>query len=365
MSEDLLRQYGWNDHFKQCFQVFSAKGMLAGRVSFQNQHLYRTYTAQGELQAEVAGRLRFKAASAEELPAVGDWVALRHSDQMDRATIQAVLPRISQVARKTAGSKTEAQIVGANVNTVFLVTSLNQDFNARRIERYLATIREGGAEPVIILSKADLCEDNSFIEAQIKTMREIAKEIAVHAVSAKAEMGIEELNQYRTEGMTIALIGSSGVGKSTLINRLLGFDKQKVKEVREHDDRGQHTTRHRELILLPDGGLVLDTPGMRELQLWDAEAGVQSTFDDIKTLATKCQFNDCKHQSEPNCAVQAAVKNKDLEVDRLENYLKLHAELHQLSQRQEDYARLNEQKKWKKLTVAAEKRAASKRQGTQ
>ena len=364
MSFEALIQYGWNDHFAQHFQPFVEKEYLPGRVSYQNQHLYRLYTAQGELMAEAAGKLRYEAESTEDLPAVGDWVGLRFRPQEDKARIQVVLPRQSKFARKAAGAKTEMQIVGANVDTIFLVTSLNQDFNPRRIERYLTTIWDSGARPVIVLSKADLCQDEADINARLASMQLAAHNVPLHAVSAKTNYGLDELLQYCQAGQTIALIGTSGVGKSTLINHLLGFEKQKVKEVREHDDRGQHTTRHRELILLPQGGLVLDTPGMRELQLWEVEGGIGATFDDIEAVAAHCSFRDCQHQNEPRCAVQAALAAGTLEAERFANYAKMQKELRHLTLRQDDLARRQEQKKWKKLTKVGEERGRAKRKGT-
>lgn len=363
MSFDALIQFGWNEYFAQHFQPFIAKDYLPARVSYQNQHLYRLYTAQGELMAEAAGKLRYEAASTEDLPAVGDWVGVRFRPQEDKARIQVVLPRQSKFARKAAGAKTEMQIVGANVDTIFLVTSLNLDFNLRRVERYLAMIWDSGARPVIVLSKSDLCQDEAEINARLTAMQPAAQNVPLHAVSVKTNRGLDDLLQYCQVGQTIALIGTSGVGKSTLINHLLGFEKQKVKEVREHDDRGQHTTRHRELILLPQGGLVLDTPGMRELQLWEVEGGIGATFDDIEAVAADCYFNDCQHQNEPRCAVQAALSAGTLESKRFANYDKMQKELRQLTLRQDDLARKQEQKKWKKLTKNAEQRAHTKRKG--
>lgn len=360
MSFEALVKFGWSEHFAHHFQPLIEKDYLPGRVSFQNQHLYRVYTEQGELLAEAAGKLRYEAESSEDLPAVGDWVALRFRPQEDKARIQAVLPRRSKFARKTAGAKTEAQVVGANIDTIFLVTSLNQDFNPRRLERYLTTIWDSGARPVIVLNKSDLCHDDTEINTHRAEVQKIAFNTPLHAISAKAEHGMDELLPYCIEGQTIALIGMSGVGKSTIINKLLGFERQQVKEVREHDDRGQHTTRHRELVLLPNGGLVLDTPGMREWQLWDAE-GIETTFDDIEGIAANCFFSDCQHQTEPRCAVRAAVQAGTLDASRFENYLKLQKELHYLALRQDDFARRQQQKKWKKLCKEGQERSRSKR----
>lgn len=363
MSFESLQEYGWNEYYAKHFQPFIEKGFLPGRVLFQNQHLYRVYTENGELQAELTGKLRYEAESAEDLPAVGDWVALRFRPQEDKARILAVLPRKSKFARKTVGAKTEAQIVGANIDTILLVTSLNQDFNPRRVERYLATIWESGAQPVVVLSKADLCHDAAEIAAHIAEIQNVALEVPVHATSVKTNQGINDLLQYCGVGQTIALIGTSGVGKSTIINYLMGFERQKVKEVRDHDDRGQHTTRQRELILLPHGGLVLDTPGMRELQLWEVEQGIGTTFDDIEALAAQCQFTNCHHQQETRCAVRAALADGTLIPERFQNYEKMQKELHHLTIRQDDFARRNEQKKWKKLTQLGEERGREKRKG--
>jgi ribosome biogenesis GTPase len=359
-SNEQLARYGWDDFFAARFQEYAGQGYTPGRVALEYSQFYRVYTASGEMLAEMAGRLKHEAASRAELPAVGDWVALRTIEPEDKAVIHAVLPRRSKFMRKTKGSKTEEQIVGANIDTVFLVTSLNQDFNPRRLERYLAVAWDSGAHPVILLTKTDLCED---VETKIAEMEAVAVGAPVHAVCAIKGAGLDQLQPYFVAGRTVALIGSSGVGKSTLINRLLGEERQKVKEIREHDDRGQHATRHRELILMPSGALVLDTPGMRELQLWDVEEGVETTFEDIEELALQCYFSDCQHRSEPRCAVQAALEDGLLDQARLENYLKLQAELGYLARRQDALAQRSERNRWKKLSRMAEERSRAKRSG--
>lgn len=359
MSSEHLIRFGWDSFFVSHFQPFADKGFHAGRVILEYNNFLRVVTAEGERLAEIAGRLKHEAASRAELPSVGDWVALRLRGD-GKATIHAVLPRRSRFARKMAGARTEAQVVGANIDTIFLVTSLNQDFNPRRVERFLTSLAESGASPVIILSKADLCAD---VVTRLAEMQQSAGDAPVHAVSVVTRQGLDELLPYLSAGRTVALIGSSGVGKSTLINQLIGSEVQQVRDIREHDDRGQHTTRHRQLFLLPQGGLMLDTPGMRELQLWDGDSGVQSTFEDIEAIAAHCHFSDCQHQREPRCAIRAAIEEGALAPERLGNYLKLQQELDHLARRQDEAARLNEKNKWKKLSRQARERAKAKRTG--
>lgn len=354
-----LIQYGWNDFFEANFYELGQQGYVPGRIALGYNQFYRVHTDSGELLAEITGKVKHEAASRADLPAVGDWVALRLIEQ-GKATIHAVLPRRSKFARKTKGSKTEEQVVGANIDTIFLATSLNQDFNPRRVERYLTIAWDSGATPVVLLTKTDLCDD---LEEKVAAIETVANGAPVHAVCSIKGEGLDELEKYLASGKTVALIGSSGVGKSTLINRLIGHERQLVKEVREQDDRGKHTTRHRELILMPNGGLMLDTPGMRELQLWDAEEGIETTFEDIEEIAANCHFSNCRHETEPRCAVRKALEDGLLATERLENYVKMHKELGYLARRQDQFAQRVETNRWKKLAKEGEARGRWKRQG--
>jgi ribosome biogenesis GTPase / thiamine phosphate phosphatase len=319
-----LEAYGWSPALARAFEPYAVAGLTPGRVTLEHQHIYRVFTDQGEALAEVAGRLRHQAAGRQDFPAVGDWVAVAPRPHGGRATVHAVLPRRSRFARKVAGGRSEEQVVAANVDTVFLVTGLDGDFNLRRLERYLVLARESGAMPVAVLNKADACED---LAARVAEVEAIALGLPVLAISAKTGQGFELLRTYVRPAETVACLGSSGVGKSTIINTLAGQPLMRTREVRARDSRGRHTSSARELILLPDGGLVIDTPGMRELQLWEVTGGLTETFEDIDQMGASCRFRDCRHRGEPGCAVQTAVDEGRLPGGRLESYRKLQDEL--------------------------------------
>ena len=353
-----LTTFGWSEFFESGFKLYAHHGYTAGRVALEHKNFYRVYTEYGELLAELSGKLRHEAVNRSDLPAVGDWVVVRSRPEGDRATIHAVLPRRTRFARKTAGSRTEEQIVGANIDTVFLVTSLNQDFSLRRLERYLLIAWESGANPIVILSKSDLCDR---VAETIDEVRSVAPRVTIHAVSVVTGDGLQEIEQYFKHGQTVALLGSSGVGKSSLINHLAGVELLKVQTVREHDDRGRHTTTHRELVLLPSGGLVLDTPGMRELQLWDGDESLQLVFDDIEEIARRCYFSDCQHEDEPRCAVREALAAGTIDAGRYQSYEKLQRELKYQARRKDKLSEIIEKKKWKKLARLATERARLKR----
>lgn len=345
-----LQDFGWQPCFESVFQAHEAPGFLPGRVITESREQYRLATAAGELEAELAGRLRYLAESREELPAVGDWVVAQAFPGEGTAVVHAVLPRESRLARRAAGERTEVQIVGANIDTVFLVTSLNQDFNPRRLERYLAAARDGGCRPVVVLSKADLHADpGPFLER----VAAVAGGAPALAVSALTGAGLEALAPYLEPGRTVALLGSSGVGKSTLVNRLAGEDLQAVREIRAGDGRGRHATTRRQLFPLPGGALLLDTPGMRELGLWSDGEGVAEAFEEIEELAASCRFRDCRHRGEPGCAVLRAVEEGDLDAARLASYEKLAREEEHLRLRREVGAAQAEKRRWKAMMAGA------------
>ncbi len=326
-----LKQLGWNQYFVEAFKQYANKGYTAGRIALEHKGMYRVLCEDGNLLAEVTGKMRHEAKESSDFPAVGDWVVITSRKEEQKATIHAVLSRKSKFSRKKAGVTTEEQLVATNIDTVFLVNALNTDFNLRRLERYLLMAWESGANPVIILSKSDLCDDS---EQKIKEAERIALGVPIHAISAEKREGLEQLDPYIQVGKTIALLGSSGTGKSTLTNVLYGDSILEVKSIREDDDKGRHTTTHRELVLLKNGGIIIDTPGMRELQLWDADEGISHSFTDIEELAAQCKFKDCHHDSEPGCSVQEALSTGMLSKERFASYLKLQRELAYLNRRE-------------------------------
>lgn len=288
-------------------------------------------TGRDDLVADLSGRLRHGAAVQSDLPAAGDFVVALPRRIEGRATIRAILPRRSHLARRFAGRKrletardTDVQVVVANVDHVLVLSSLNADFSPRRLERFLSQVWEGGAQPVVVLTKADLCDD---VAARVAAAEAVAPGVPVHAVSAKLGDGLAAFAGYLRPGRTAALVGSSGVGKSTLVNALFGEDVQVVREIREHDDTGQHTTTSRRLVRLPGRGAVIDTPGMRELGLWESEGGVAETFSDVEDLAASCRFRDCGHATEPGCAVRSAIESGAMPEDRLTSWHHLQREL--------------------------------------
>jgi ribosome biogenesis GTPase len=354
-----LEVLGWDEERTLEIEPWAGKeGHQPGRVLIGFNYLYRVGVEDGEFDAVLSGRLKHHAERQRELPAVGDWVVVRKRPQEDRGAIVAVLPRRSRFSRRVAGNVTDEQVVAANVDVVFIVMSLDHDFSIRRMERYLLMGRESGAAPVVLLTKPDLCDD---VRARVAEVVAAAGDVPVHVLSPKLNQGLDQVATYVTAGRTATLLGSSGVGKSTIINRLIGADVRKTREVRDADSKGRHTTTHRELVVLPRGGLVIDTPGMRELQLWDASEGVRDTFDEIEALAGDCHFTDCRHRDEPRCAVKAAVDEGRIEADRLASYLKLQDELAYLARQQDERAQIEERRRGKIGAKALRQHLKSKR----
>jgi ribosome biogenesis GTPase len=324
-----LLQLGWRPALAAALDTLGPTvpvPLVAGRVVRQDRGWLRVLTAEGPLLARLAGRMQHRATGAEELPAVGDWVAVEPSGE--RGTVHALLPRHSLLVRRQAGSEHAAQPIAANLDVAFLMTGLDGDFNVRRIERALALVRSSGAQAVVLLNKADMHPDVAAVRARVA---EVAGDALVLAVSARTGEGLAELPRLLPAGNTGALLGSSGVGKSTLLNRLAGESRAEVGAVRAEDSRGRHTTTHRELHLLPGGGLLIDAPGMREFGLWDGADAVEDAFEDVQALAARCRFSDCVHAREPGCAVRAAVEDGTLDAERFAHWQKLTGERARLS----------------------------------
>jgi ribosome biogenesis GTPase / thiamine phosphate phosphatase len=357
-SQFNLEQWGWRDRQAQSFTSYEQQGFTVGRVVVEYRNTYLLYTEQGEQLAAVTGKLRHQATGMQDFPAVGDWVVIQSSPADQQATIHAILPRTSKFSRKMVGGAIAEQIIATNVDTVFLVCGLDGDFNLRRIERYLILTWDSGATPVILLNKADLCLD---LPQHLLDVESIAMGVPIIPLSAAQQQGLEALQPYLQPGQTIALLGSSGVGKSTIANQLKGNAVQAVQTVRVGDDRGKHTTTHRQLIPLPCGALIIDTPGMRELQIWSGAEGLPGTFNDIETLAQQCHFRNCQHEYEPGCAIQQALANDTLDPKRFLNYQKLQREVQHLVRKQDQRASLVEKERWKKIHKAQRDQPKSRR----
>ncbi len=369
-----LREIGWNHHFSQSLEEYKIerrkqkpyyqnKTFTVARVSAQHKNSYSIITEEGEQPGILRRVFLHEVSERADLPAVGDWVVLIDTDNSDERMIDGVLPRMNKLSRISAGtpgafnpenagnqySKLDKgeQILCANVDIAFIVTSLNQDFNLRRLERYLTMVWDDGINPVILLTKADLCEEEA-IDEKLEAISAIGYGIPTHIISALDGTGMDELDEYWESNRTMVLIGSSGVGKSTLINRVLGYDRMRVKEITNYKDKGQHTTTHKELMLLKKGGIIIDTPGMRELQLTGGEDSLDLVFGDIlkeiETLSQNCKFRDCRHRTEPGCAVKEALENGELSEERWQAYQKLLKEIRY----QEKKAEAKEIKKRKK-----------------
>ncbi len=320
-----LTKLGWNAERDQQFAPHLANGLTPARVAVEDKHFYRVWTVDAELSAQVTGKFMHEARSDHsKLPKVGDWVAVKLVPNEEKATIHAILPRSTRITRKMTGRDTAVQILATNVETVFMVTAADASFNAARLERMLVMAHESGARPVVILNKIDLCDD---LDAKLAEATAVAGDALVLAACALTGRGVKKLAALIKSGDTVVFIGTSGVGKSSLINRLYGEDLQATVEVRQSDAKGRHTTSWREMIFLPQGGVVIDTPGMREFHIWEATQGSKETFPEIEALAAGCHFRDCTHTKEKDCAVLAALAAGTLPRDRHESFVKLQLEI--------------------------------------
>jgi ribosome biogenesis GTPase len=337
----MIDSYGWSPALQHEFLSFAAHGFSPGRVIVQQRGAWRLVTPHGEVTAELSGRF-VRDAGAGGHPVAGDWVVADVRPEEGAAIIRQLLPRRTAFVRRAAGGET-AQVAAANVDVAFLVASLNADLNLRRLERYLALAYESGAEPVVVLTKSDLCAD---VAAAVAEVEAVALAAPVLTVSAYSGEGLDAVAARLTPGHTAVLLGSSGAGKSTLVNALAGRELMATQDIREDDARGRHTTTHRELVLLPSGGLVLDTPGMRELGLWDADGGLATAFADVERYAEACRFTDCRHRTEPGCAVRAALESGELPAERVASFDKLQRELAHLRRKEDPRLRQAEKKRW-------------------
>jgi ribosome biogenesis GTPase / thiamine phosphate phosphatase len=336
-----LQTYGWNEGWAQRFSAFESAFFEPARVVCElRRKFYAVETESGEVLGECVGKFHHGADQGSDYPAVGDWVAVRKRKGESRADIHALLPRTTKFSRRAAGDRDEEQVVAANVDLLLFVCALDHTFNARRIERFIVAVRESGARPAILLNKADLAGDAKALEREV---RALAPGVPVLLTSAKTRLGLAALAGLASPGETVAFIGTSGAGKSSLVNRLLREQALPTTEVREKDAKGRHTTTRRELLRAPNGLLVIDTPGLRELKLWEVDEGLASTFPDIEALALRCRFGNCTHLGEPGCAVQAALASGTLEESRLASYLRLSQEAASRSE------------KWKRPSVMAHK----------
>jgi ribosome biogenesis GTPase / thiamine phosphate phosphatase len=334
-TETLLHRFGWDDGWEAAFADDRAAGLTPARVAIQHRGAYDLVVEEGELRASAATRL----VKLDELPAVGDWVGVDPETNL----IETVVERRTSISRKEVWHAVREQVLAANIDVAFLVQALPLDFNVRRLERYLAMAWESGAQPVVLLTKSDLVDDVAPFLAEAETVT--LGSCPAHAVSAKTGAGIDDLRAYLEPNRTAVLLGSSGVGKSTIVNALVGEEVLETQEVRADDHRGRHTTTHRELILLESGGVILDTPGIRELQLWDAD--LEQAFGDIEEIARRCRFSDCNHDREPGCAIRQALEDGSLASERWQSYVKLQREMEAIEARRNHLLRQERVREYK------------------
>lgn len=341
-----LSDIGWNSIFEDSLQPYLSMGFEAGRIAIENRDNYLILSEHGELSGQITGKLLYTSESAASLPKVGDWVAISVFPDESKAMIHDVLPRLTTFSRKIPERKTEEQVIASNLDSIFVVQSLDDDFSPNRLERYLVMIREQNIAPLVLLNKCDLVDQPEEYAEQITTL---LPDIPVISLSAASGEGFEDLRSFLTDGKTFAFVGSSGVGKSTIINRLAGEELFRTQETRQDDSKGRHTTTRRELVIIPGCGLLIDTPGMREFQLWSGSSGMYDIYADILSIAENCKFNDCSHVHETDCAVLKALKTGELSVSHYENYMKLQRELAHLETKRSQKAALKEKNRWKQI----------------
>ena len=341
-----LDELGWDAELASAFEQLQDDNLLPARIAAQHRGEFVLFAEEGEVRARAAGRLFYAHEVGGQMPAVGDWVAVTPP-----STIASILPRRSAFIRKNAGQDSTEQVLAANVDAAFLLAGLDDDFSLRRLERYITIAWESGAQPIVVLTKADLSLDVAEAVLAVET---VAIGVPVHPISNVTGDGLTALEPYLQAGCTVVLLGSSGVGKSTLLNRLAGAEVMATREVAA-DGTGRHTTTHRELVQLPGGGMVIDTPGLRELQFWEGD--LTAAFEDIEALALECKFRNCAHMNEPGCAVLGAVDNGTLELDRLRSWRKLQRELESIAARTDHRLRIARKKRWKEMASVARQKS--------
>jgi len=341
-----LKELGWDQNLSKISNEDDTNNIIPGRISTHSGKHYVVITQDGEHKAIISNSFLKSINQKSDIPTVGDWVGLEVNPEINTNHIRFVFPRKNKLSRKVAGTKSEEQIIASNIDIVFIMTSADSDFNVRRLERYLSMVYEINAHPIIVINKID--KTNDFEKYKTKAEK-ICRDVPIITISAKEGKGIEEISKYTKIGKTIVLVGSSGVGKSTLINYLLGYSRQAVGEIRKSDDKGRHITTSRELIILPNGGIIIDNPGIRELQLWSSGEGISKLFSDIEEISKLCKFKDCSHEHEPGCAVKKAVEEGTITIERLNSYKKLLREKDHLSLRRDIYKKRKKDKKLAKM----------------
>ncbi len=352
-----LELLGWNDYFEEHFKDYLTKGFFPARVLSEQKNNYFVHFEKEIISAKLAGKFRYKAALKKDFPAVGDWVVIKLIENNSEAIIYGVLPRKNYFARKLpisggrkikngiiVGGSIEEQIIASNIDTAFIVSGLDGNFNINRIERYITLAYASSVSPVILLNKVDICDDITDYQNRVQ---EIAKDIPIHPISVIKNLGMDIFKEYLLSGKTVVFFGSSGVGKSTIINYLLGEEKQKISSVSNSNGKGRHTTTSKELFFHNSGCMIIDTPGLRELQLWGSEDALEDSFQDITSIAINCRFKDCTHEKEQGCAVIRAIKDGIITNERFESYKKQLGELQRLSKSQRQF-QINMNRKMKK-----------------